>query len=388
MILRHRVPWLAWGLLVLMGCSQQRVDTTYGRRRGSARPSVNGTSVFSEMFRQAGHKVTTWHRLSPRLERSKVIVWTPNSFALPSEKEVDYLETWLAGGTQRTVIYVARDYDASIDYWHTLARQSQGQPFVESRRQLARVQADHALARSYTGKALKCKWFSVESRASFVPVTPNTGSWLPKLDAKKTKIAVAGRMTFPDSKEVKRETLLGSPEGPLLVRITSESWQQHSQLIVVTNGSMLLNLPLINHEHRKLAGELINSCGPAGRVTFLESDPSGLTISKEDPGAHTGFEAFTVWPISPILLHLTIGGILYCLMVFPICGKPRELMADAPSDFGKHVRALGELMAQTNDRAAALARVRQYHQLTAETTAVENRATGNPFQNPTETHVT
>ena len=133
MIRETRLPWLAQclpmlglpmlgllmlGLLVICtGCPSRDINTIYGRRRGTARTSLNGTSVLSDMFRQAGHKVTTWGRLSPRLERSQVIVWTPNSFELPTQKEIDYLENWLTNDQGRTLVYVARDYDAAIEYW-------------------------------------------------------------------------------------------------------------------------------------------------------------------------------------------------------------------------------------------------------------------------------
>ncbi len=372
-------------VVFLMGCASQEINTTYGRRRGRSRPSVNGTSVLAEMFRQAGYKVTTWSRLSPRLKRSKVIIWTPNSFELPSGDEIDHLENWLANDRNRTLVYVARDYDAAIEYWRLLAGQSEGQSFIDRRRQLARAQAEHALLRSYTGKALDCEWFSMDSLSGFIPVTPN-GPWAENIDSENTNIVVAGRLNFPKVENVQRSTMLGSDDGQLVVQVTSDPWGDNSQLIIVINGSCLFNLPLINHEHRKIAGNLIDACGTAGRVTFLESGPSAIPISDKDPRAYTGFEAFTVWPISSILMHLTIAGILYCVMVYPIFGKPWDVPDETPSDFGKHIRAMGELLALVNDRSAALAQVRQYRQLTTDTVTSDGQeSSGNPFQNPTET---
>ncbi len=35
----------------------------------------------------------------------------------------------------------------------------------------------------------------------------------------------------------------------------------------MANGSFLLNLPLVNHEHRKLAGKLIDAVGPPGKTS-------------------------------------------------------------------------------------------------------------------------
>ena len=76
--------------------------------------------------------------------------------------------------------------------------------------------------------------------------------------------------------------------------LVSREWFDESQLIVVANGSFLLNLPLVNHEHRKLAGKLIDAVGPPGQtVVFLESFAGGPPIS-DDPsgGMPTGAEIF------------------------------------------------------------------------------------------------
>jgi len=56
-------------------------------------------------------------------------------------------------------------------------------------------------------------------------------------------------------------------------------------------------------------------------------------------------------------------GIVVCLSRSPIFGRPRELPADSPSDFGKHVAALGKLLAATKDRNYAHARLAQYRQI-------------------------
>ena len=144
-------------------------------------------------------------------------------------------------------------------------------------------------------------------------------------------------------------------------RLSVKNWNG-SQILVVTNGSFLLNMPLVNHEHRKLAGRLIDACGAPGPVVFLESGEGELEIFDKEPGANapTGFEVFTVWPIGVILIHLTALGILACFTLFPVFGRPRELPPSATADFGQHVAALGELLELTGDREYAESRLRQY----------------------------
>ena len=315
-------PWLSYGV--------SDISTIYGRRRSRARTSVNGISVFAEMFSQRGHRVTTWRLLSPRLKRSHVIVWTPNSFELPTQKEIEYLETeWLGTGDYRlrTLIYVARDYEASVEYWRQHSLQTNGERFINSRRNLARAQSDHAYTRSLTGKELECEWLSIKNTQNFIPVTPTTGTWSSFVDSEASNITVAGIMKLPDAgaaANLQTELLLGSEETPLIFRLTKEYEWGEGQVIVVLNGSSILNLPLVNHENRKIAAKLIDECGDPTRVTFLESDPDGMRISNQDPKAYSGFEALTVWPMNSILIHLIVAGILFCVMIFPIFGRPRK----------------------------------------------------------------
>jgi hypothetical protein len=128
------------------------------------------------------------------------------------------------------------------------------------------------------------------------------------------------------------------------------------QLITVANGSFLLNLPLANHEHRKLAGKLIESVGTRARVVFLESDEGGPPI---DPPATDGslWRMFEAWPLGVILLHFGVLGVIFCFARWPIFGRPRPLPAEVLVDFGKHVAAVGELLRRSKDRDYALAQL-------------------------------
>ena len=52
------------------------------------------------------------------------------------------------------------------------------------------------------------------------------------------------------------EALLATEDDvDIVTRVTRRSWHG-GQIVVVANGSFLLNLPLVNHEHRKLADKL------------------------------------------------------------------------------------------------------------------------------------
>lgn len=374
------LPWL-------MGPNTE-INKIYGRHKSRARTSVNGTSVFAKMFQRRGSRVTTWMQLSPRLQRSDTIVWVPNSFELPTADQAEYLEDqWLAtdDGRFRTLIYVARDYDAAIEYWQAIGDSASGSDYLESRSRLARTQADHAYARSLTGVEMKCDWFSIENHQRFTKIHATKGPWSQDLEIAKTNISVAGRMILPEAEgSRKTEVLLGAPETPLIVRITDEYAWPDGQIVVLLNGSSVLNLPLVNHENRKVAARLIDACEDPYRVTFLESDASGIRISNHDPNSYSGFEALTVWPINVILLHLVVAGILFCVMVFPIFGRPRRIVEDVPNQFGKHVRAMGQLLSLSGDREAAINKVQQYRNLRSDVAASESpfvrQEAGNPFE--------
>jgi len=381
-----------WWLLVLLlvGCSRTpTLDDTYGRRRGTAGPSVNGTRVLADMFEQAGHRVSSWQRLSPKLDHDQVIVWFPDDMRPPGDEQRAYFEQWLMRQPGRTLVYVGRDYDAAIDYWRHMLSGAPADQATELRRRLALAQADQAVRRSGLPARQECAWFAWRHDRPLVRAGRLTGVWGRGLDASRAAVRLHTRLEPPgeghggasravkagspepaveeidlfDDDQPDAEVLLGCEHGPLVIRLVSPYWHQ-SQLIIVANGSFLLNLPLVAHEHRKLAGRLINACGPAGRVVFLESQDGGPPLSDSDNPYPTGLEAFTVWPVNVVLLHLTALGLLVCFAMFPIFGRPRQLSAGAVSDFGKHVDALGQMLERTGDRAYAQQRLAFYHQLT------------------------
>lgn len=373
--------WLA------ISTSTSSVSTVYGKRRGLPARSINSTSVFSQLFAAQGATIRDGGRLSPSLSKSNVIVWTPNSFLLPSDQEIDFFEQeWLNldDGKERTLIYVARDYEAAIEYWRLQAEAGKGTEHIEAIRQLARVQADHAYMRSLTGLTPKCRWFEIENKQHVFLVRPDEGPWASTLEPRQVQLAVSGVLAPAESSDdvvQASKVLLGSSETPLIVEITNYEWPD-SRVLVLLNGSSILNYPLVNHQNRKIAAKIIEHCGTTDRVTFLESDASGLIISRSNKNSYSGFEALTVWPINVILLHLIAAGILFCVMVFPIFGRPRELVTDNPSDFGKHVGAIQQLLERAGNRSLALEKVNQYRNLENDvpTKPTQKTETGNPFK--------
>lgn len=391
--------------LLVVGCSPDDINRHYGQRRSSlGSDSVNGTGVLAQMFEHAGHRVTTWRRLSPKLHQYDVLVWFPDSFNAPSGRERQFLDQWLSGGSQKVLVYVGRDYDAGPVYWRKMQVNAPAEESGEIAARLSEAETQHATHRSWGGNVPYGRWFVLRPGPR-EPVHGLRGPWAEGIDASKTEIVVATRLAPPESSDIptagstpakknappnpfaarparaKRakaskylapeatyfesltlpvsETLLESDEGVEIVRRVTEekasSWSTQGKVIVVANGSFLLNLPLVNHEHRKLAGRLIAECGGPGKVAFLESDESGLETFQQEPDSDlpSGLELFTIFPINAIILHLIAVGILYCFAALPIFGRPQRLPPDTVSDFGAHLTAVGELLQFTRDRQAA-----------------------------------
>ncbi|HWC90061.1 MAG TPA: hypothetical protein VG433_10410, partial [Pirellulales bacterium] len=123
-------------------------------------------------------------------------------------------------------------------------------------------------------------------------------------------------------------------------------------------------LPLVNHEHRCLAGNLVTAIGPPRkRVAFLESDSDGPQIVEKEPTPpeFNALDILAVWPLGGVLLHLAALGIIFAFASWPIFGRPVEPMVGSASDFGKHVTALGKLLSRTRDRAYAQAKLAQWN---------------------------
>ncbi len=370
------------------GCSKQ-IDTAYGQRKGAATYSVNGTAVLGEMFEAEGHKVYSWRWLSPRLQQqADCIVWFPNDFEPPSknadgENVREWLEDWLLDQPDhvledwdfegsdytvtdwleeepgRTLIYVGRDFDAAAWYWEKV---KPGAPPGQAK--LIKAAADTAqddfeIDRVSIPAEEDCQWFTVKGKYQPRKVSKLAGPWAQGVDVSKVEIELSGCVDGVEGAEV----LLKSEDDVL---VTRRQWGQ-SQLIVVANGSFLLNLPLVNHQHRKLAGKLIEEVGPPSKtVVFLESDAGGPPIREKDPSAEvpTGMEIFFRPPTCWILWHFAALGVIFCFSRWPIFGLPRRLQRDSTSDFGKHVQALAEMLERSRDEGYSRRRLAHYQQTT------------------------
>lgn len=361
---RGLTPWGNLGLAILSCCLAagcvEEIDERYGiRANADGGGSLNGTAILGDLFERAGHDVssTTW--LSPRVgDRADVIVWFPDSCGAPSENATYWLETWLTEGEDRTLIYVGRDFDAAAWYWREMQKNAPADQMNALRQREASAQARYMLRRRQMPADEETEWFVIQGRSQIRKVTTLEGdpSWLAGIDASRTEIELDGRLV--PLGEARR--LLYSGDDTLV----SEQHYGSSKVLVVTNGSFLLNAMLVNHEHRKLAGKLVSQVGSPRRVVFLDSTGRGPDVldSEPKPAPQNGMDIFGISPFGEILLQLACVGAILCMSRFPIFGVPIGPEPSRISDFGRHVWALGKLLAFTRDASFAKARQEAYWQ--------------------------
>jgi uncharacterized protein DUF4350 len=353
--------------------SNEELPTAYGRRRGTEHgKSASGTMVLAEMFKAAGHKVTSFTRLSPRLKDTDVIVWAPDDFEPPTKEQREFLEKWLKeGGGGRIVVYVGRDFDSASTYWNKVRPTAPAEDAAEIQRRLARAKADYASERAKMPVRGYARWFTAKRDGKPRDIRTLEGPWANGIDAQKCEITLHGRLDVPAPGDkgatdpeipANFEPLLTSEGDMLAMRVTDEGSWGDGEVIVLANGSWVLNYPLVNHEHRKLAARLVAECGSAGKVGFVESSAGGPPVLEKEPSSGDN-EPWPPWPLNAILFHATILGIIFCLARFPIFGRPRDLPPEPATDFGKHVAALGQLLARSRDQHYAQSRLQQYREL-------------------------
>lgn len=357
---------------MLAGCSSYEVlPVEYGKRTGN---SVNGTVVFSALCENAGFDSQTRRTLGPELQRiADVIVWFPDDYAAPSPKHQKWFDNWLQSGGGRTLLVVGRDFEAQESYWAEVNARG-----LSNNKTLAAdylKQATIEVNREYSSQPFPHDggWYDKTSAAKQGQVTAFAGPWIPLFNPTAAQIETHSTLGETSTNPV---TVLLSETAPnkstplVFVEQISANWNPKatsstSQRITVANGSFLLNYPLVNKEHRKLAALVIQqiaSTSPGGEMVFIESGPGGPPIREHESLAKfsTGLEFFSMPPLGTFLSHLALLGILFCFVRWPIFGRPKTPPRQTGVDFGLHLGALGSLLERTGDRNYARLRLEQY----------------------------
>ena len=352
----HCLLALAAFSLLFCSCSRRDkgVQVTYGRSAGvDYKNSLNGTKAYRTMLQEKGFTVDRYSRFSPRLNKYSTVVWFPDNHEAPRESAIEFAETWLAEGWSRTLIYVGRDFDAESIYWDQLAESAKmPSEKIDYRRQGSRAyaRANQNRVGYFYEPTLECDWFKIVDR-SHAAVSELSGDFADDIDVEKAEMTV-GRMLEPTT-EVGYvvEVLLEANGEPFVYTIKQPHWSD-SKIVVVNNASFLLNLPLVNHEHRKLAEVLAEETIVYDPVVFIEQ-AGGVKISSSEFDNPNRWSWVAKKPLRYIVPHLLFWTVLFCFVYFPIFGRPKHTQKKATTNFRDHVRALGRLLEQTNSRDTA-----------------------------------
>lgn len=365
-------PWYALAVATLAllggGCGSSATDleTEYGSRQQlrGGNSSVNGTAVLAEMYEAQGNTVTSARRLSPRVQEANTIVWFIDDSEPPGQAAINWFDNWLYQPGS-TLVVVPRDFDAATLYWQKMQGQAPAGQQKEIQNRLADAKTDFQSHRVLLPPGLSdWGWFEYDSTSKPRKVTTLAGepSWIRDVDASKVEIELYGRLV-PDLTE--DNVLLRSGPDPIVMARDVNN----GRVIVVANGSFLLNLPLVNKEHRKLAGALINetTSGHGDQVVFLES--GGTVVVSDDDEAESlpsAWRYLNTPPLSYLLRSIIFFSMVMIFAMWPIFGVPREESRGHLMDFGRHIEALGKLLARTRNARYAWSRISLYRQLTGE----------------------
>ncbi len=141
----------------------------------------------------------------------------------------------------------------------------------------------------------------------------------------------------------------------VLARQVALAAGEHSSVVLVHNGSFLLNYALVDPVHRTLAARLADQLGERRKIAFYEPANAGGRIwspwGRLPPGGPSPIDVLFRPPLGWVFLHFLIAALLYLASQAPIFGRPRTDKDQPGAPFTQHVRAYGKLLERTGDRA-------------------------------------
>ncbi|WP_153558392.1 hypothetical protein [Roseimaritima sediminicola] len=407
-------------LCAAVGCGRSgSLQTSYGDSHGrTGRNSINGFGALREGYHAADWDSRTIHRLGDRMLRLDAIFWTPVEASSIYASETQWFEDWLRGG-DKTLIYVVYDGGSEADYWRNAARFAPPEQRFEYRRRIARAQFARDQYRHARNGIHNHGWFRTELLAAPKPLENPAGPWMPPTttadpspvsaaaaQAAQATPAVMSRLPQGHAQvlyRVKRKQddsdqetpqatkpnvfriapaaqtsdqeedwqaesrvrlqamLVSDGRVPLVTRISSPAWNR-SQVFVVSASGLVNNYGLSTPWGRHTAAKLIAASGSAGEIGFLVSDQHGVRITdgEADKNRKTGMELLTVWPLSLVTMHLALLGLIVCLIISPIFGRPRREVQPSQSDFADHIDAIAAMLKRQDSDRYARRRISEY----------------------------
>lgn len=406
---------LAIVFILSIGCD--KLTTDYGTSKGmTGRTSLNGFGALRSAYEQSGFDSRDVSRLTNRVSLSDVIVWTPKVNNVIDDKVTNWFERWLARGG-KTLVYIVPDSGSEADYWTEAGQFAPPEQRMEYRKRSARAINERMTWRLNRDRWTSNGWFQIQplSHRDASPIV--AGPWRSSLsdDGKPAKLTseffvseyrspgpnakptpggvaaagpalngptgpgangvgstnflMGGEVTTSQTKTKFRSLVRNAKAETIVAAVKSDAWKD-SQIIVVGGGSLLTNFAMAHDVNQRLAGQLITaSVAPIPSrsdaqpmVGFLVSDGMQISVSETKPGvpSSSGMELLTVWPLSLVTMHGVMLGLVICLMLLPIFGRPQKVHVPEHTDFGDHLDAVAGLMTRVRGEDYARERVSEY----------------------------
>lgn len=378
---------ICWALLVclvaLCGCAGngRSIETKYGKVNEQPR-SINSTSLFAERLEELGYEVTVRNRISPKINEFSIVFWFPENVRCPSGEATKAIEEWMDDNYgSKTLVYVGADYRADEDYYRAIQKQLSPQLQAEAQRLLSEAQ----LATQYRknrwnddiwAAALpntSCDWFDIElikpTKSSSLlsgPMAANSSfSVAPELPVEV--------MMLPKKSSTKwdTESLLVVDGEDMVYRLSDVKPYTANQIIVVQNGSFLVNFAAADPNKQSLADQLVVEATSLseGEYGFGFDQRILILESKNDiPIRKTDFVNQNLWawvaeePLCYIVPHALLWGVLFCFVYFPIFGRPKRLPKQSTTTFRNHINAIAKQLSKSGDKAHARRTIEQYQE--------------------------
>ncbi len=354
--------WRIWGVcacLLTSGCWQTNLDATYGTVQ---RPSVNGLGVFVDMLRARGRRVDILPAINDRLYRYNTFIVFHHEFDPLSKATEEFLN--LDWDPEQTIVVALRDCDWAIDYWDQVARQldkSDLQEAAAARRasDIARSMmrggtANVTTAESSTLYRLETILRQTNERARKVQYLSSNGSLAGELDV---DFLLRRRLApVPSSPS---QVLWKSGDDPLLISVQKPDGPR---ILILGTTAPLLNAGLVHPGNRELTRRFMAELDDTEPIAVVTS-----SILLEG-----GDENISLWRFAKVYPHPWILGqsllaiILFCWWRWPIFGRPHADQVQETKRFGRHVAAVGQLLAVTGNVNFALQRIQEWQRVQPE----------------------
>ena len=378
-----------WFLIVCLstiaGCggnSSLPVETKYGKVNEQPL-SINSTSLFAERLEELGYDVTVRNRISPKIDEFGIVFWFPENIRCPSDEATKAIEEWMdTGYGSKTLVYVGADYRADEDYYQAAQKRVSPELKAESQRLLSEAQLATQNRRNnwqddfWPSKCnTACDWFDIEvikprkhSNLLAGPMADNASfSTAPKLPVEV--------MMAPKKSTAKWavESLLTVDGEDMVYRLADNNSYSNNQIIVVQNGSFLVNFAAADPNKQSLADQLV------AEATSLSEDEYGfgygfsqqvliLESESEIPVRNTDFVNQNSWawiaeePLCYIVPLALLWGVLFCFVYFPIFGRPKRTPKRSTATFRNHINAIAKQLSKSSSKEHARRTIEQYQE--------------------------